>query len=99
MIFICIIDKTEGGIKNGQFKDNVKMGTRHRTKANKQAKTKITTKNNNNKKHNTIQKSKQMSNTDLTTKQEVNPGVGDGSVVPCVSEPRCWRWISSSSCK
>jgi hypothetical protein len=55
------------------------MGTRHRTKANKQAKTKITTtKNNNNKKHNTIQKSKQMSNTDLTTKQEVNPGVGDG---------------------
>jgi hypothetical protein len=50
------------------------MGTRHRTKANKQEKTKITTTKNNN----TIQKSKQMSNTDLTTKQEVNPGVGDG---------------------
>lgn len=44
MIFICIIEKTEGGIKNGQSKDNVKMGTRHRTKANKQTKTKITTK-------------------------------------------------------
>ena len=45
------------------------MGTRHRTKANKQEKTKITTtKNNNNKKHNTTQKTKKMANTDLHQK-------------------------------
>ena len=42
MIVICIIEKIEGGIKNGQSMENVKMDTRHRTKANKQTKTKIT---------------------------------------------------------
>ena len=49
MIVICIIEKTEGGIKNGQSMENVKMDTRHRTKANKQTTTKITTIKNNNK--------------------------------------------------
>ena len=52
--------KTEGAIKNGQFKDTGKIGhIRHTTKINK-------TKN----KHNTTQKAKKMCNTDPTKNQD-----------------------------